>query len=280
MPCYNAEKYLVQAIESVLTQSYTNFHLVCGNDGSTDDTAQILENYADRITVVNHPDHGNHGQAATYNQCLTFVDSEFVAFIDSDDLWHPDKLQKQVEVLDKHPEVGLVYTNGSVIDGKDKVLYPFLDSSHRETNGTGAVLLDCYIRTPSTVVVRSNILQRAGKFTVGIIPDHDMWIRMKELTDFYYINENLFCYRVHGESLSQTSTEKMWREGFAALKRAMDRYPYPLHIKRKRLAVIHYRLGQYNLKNKKIIALYHLIRSFTYDPFRAISVLKKALGFL
>lgn len=280
MPCYNAGKFLARTIDSVLRQSYKNFHLVCGNDGSTDNTAQILESYSGRITAINHPDHGNHGQAATYNLCLKHIDSEYIAFIDSDDVWRADKLEKQVDVLDSQPETGFVYTNGNVIDGDDRILHPLLSNSHREKNEVGDILLDCYIRTPSSVMVRSSIMQAAGEFRVGIIPDHDMWIRFRELTRFAYLEDRLTSYRVHDRQLSKTAAERMWREGFGTLTRALNRYPYPAHIKRKRLAVIHYRLGQCSSKKNSIVALYHLIRAFTYDPFRSAFVIKKTLDCL
>lgn len=102
LPCYNAERYLVQTIESVLGQSYKNIHFIIGNDGSTDNSKKILEKYSDKIQIVEHPDHGNHGQAATYNMCLQYTNSEYIAFIDNDDLWHPDKIQKQVDILDTY----------------------------------------------------------------------------------------------------------------------------------------------------------------------------------
>ena len=277
MPCYNAERYVSQALESVLAQNYHDFQVVVGNDGSTDNTASILEQFSDRVKIVNHPDAGNHGQAATYNLCLQHAESEYIAFIDNDDLWEPDKLQRQVDILDRHPEVGLVYANGDIINADDKVLYLFLGPQHEETNRIGQILLDCYIRTPSTVMVRHEILKQAGDFKIGIVPDHDMWIRIKELTDFYYINDKLFKYRVHEQQLSQKSAEKMWRDGFGTLERALKRYPYPVNIRRKRLAVIHYRLAELGKKTRTIRLLPHIFFAVFYDPLRALRTLKEAL---
>jgi glycosyltransferase involved in cell wall biosynthesis len=270
MACYNGERYLSATIESVLAQSYKNFHFIAGNDGSKDNTENILAEYAGKITIAHHPDRGNHGQAATYNLCLQEVNSEYIAFIDNDDLWHPDKLLKMVNAMDSLPDVGLMYSNGNVIDGNDRYLHYFLGKDHRETNDIGAILLDCYIRTPSAVMVRSETLRTAGIFTEGIIPDHDMWIRMKELAPFYYLNEKLFSYRAHAGQLSVTSTERMWRDEIGTLERAIARYHYPSCLRRQRLAVIYYRLGCCaRLSNSTIAAGYNYIRSFFYDPLRA-----------
>lgn len=154
-------------------------------------------------------------------------------------------------------------------------MYSFLSSIHTESNITGSLLLDCYIRTPSTVMVRSSILEKAGLFEVGIIPDHDMWIRIKELSEFYYIEDKLFSYRCHNEQLSQISSEKMWRQGFGTLQRALDRYPYPSDIRRRRLAILHYRLGEAGVKTNRPSLLIHFLIAFFYDPQRAIKTLLK-----
>jgi len=278
MPCYNSEEYVAQTIETVLEQSYRNFHFVAGNDGSTDNTAEILLNYADVITIVEHADRGNYGQAATYNLCLTHVKTEFIAFIDNDDLWHPDKLLKQVEAMDDNPDVGFVYTNGDVIDSNGEVLYPFFDDTHRETNEMGAILLDCYVRTPSAVMVRTSILQSAGNFKEGMIPDQDMWIRIKELTDFHFIDQKMIQYRTHNKQLSNLSNEKMWHDAFKTLHDAMERYPYERSLYRKRCAVIHFRLGKCAVRNRSYLrTLYHFFTAFMSDPLRSILNIKQVL---
>jgi hypothetical protein len=111
------------------------------------------------------------------------------------------------------------------------------------------------------------------------VPDHDMWIRIKELSDFFYINDDLFSYRVHSEQFSQVSRERMWRNSLETLNRAMSRYPYPRRIRSKRLAVIHYRLGQSCLQsNKAVLAAYHFSCAFVYDPSRALRVLKQNMA--
>lgn len=277
IPCYNAERYLAQTLESVLSQNYNSFEVIAGNDGSSDNTALILQQYSDRIKVVSHPDSGNHGQAATFNLCLQNADSEYIAFIDSDDLWEPDKLRRQIDILDRHPEVGLVYTNGDIINEEDKILYSFLGTEHEEANRIDHILLDCYIRTPSTVIVRHEILKKAGDFKVGIIPaDHDMWIRIKEISHFYFLNEKLFRYRVHEHQISQNSAEKQWRDGFGVLERALKRYPYPPFVRRKRLAVIHYRLAEIGKKKRKLRLLPHIFLAVYYDPLRALRTLMSA----
>ena len=86
IPCYNAERYLVQTLNSVLAQTYKNVHIVAVDDGSTDRTSVILENYSNRITTLTHKDKGNHGAPLSMNLGLSHSDSDYIAFLDADDL--------------------------------------------------------------------------------------------------------------------------------------------------------------------------------------------------
>ena len=110
IPCYNQERYVGLTINSALAQNYADFSVVVVDDGSTDNTPAVLNTYSDRITILTHDVPGNHGQAAALNLGIQHTESEFVAFLDNDDLWHSDKLRKQVEVFDRHSDVGLVYS--------------------------------------------------------------------------------------------------------------------------------------------------------------------------
>ena len=271
IPCYNQERYVGLTINSALAQNYADFSVVVVDDGSTDNTPAILNTYSDRITILKHDVPGNHGQAAALNLGIKYTESEYVAFLDSDDLWHPDKLRKQVEVLDRYPEVGLVYSNGNVIDGEGGILYQLFGKDHREANTAESILLNCYIRTPSLVMVRRSILQAVGPFPVGIIPsDHDMWVRIAEVSRYSYLDEMLVGYRQHSGQISLRKTRKMWEDSLLVLNAALQRYPYAADTRRKRLAVIHYRLGEYGLRSKMFgPTFYHFLMAFWHDPVRA-----------
>lgn len=269
--CYNSAKYIRQTLGSILAQNYSSFQVIAVNDGSTDATATILQSYGRRITVLNHPDGGNHGQSASLNLGIAQSNSDYIAFMDHDDLWQPDKLKKQTDLLDQHHDIGLVYTNGHVVGKKGDKLYPLLGKGHVEKNSIGDILLDCYIRTPSMVMVRRSLLVQVGEFVPGIIADQDMWVRIKEISHFYYLNEPLVCYREHFDQVSSVNNLKMWQDALLVLENAMQRYPYPLWIRNKRLAVIHYRLAKAFLQVQAYpTAIMHLVKSFQHDPVRAV----------
>lgn len=271
VPCFNSRRFLGLTLDSILAQSYDDFCVIAVDDGSTDGTATLLESYASRVTVLAHEDGGNHGQAASLNLGVSQTESDYIAFMDADDIWQPDKLLKQAEILDRHQDVGLVYTNGYVIDATGNKLYTLFNKNHVESNGIGAILLNNYIRTPSLVMVRRSLLQTVGPFTVGIIPDQDMWVRIKEISRFYYLDEPLACYREHQGQLSLTSNKKMWIDSLWVLENALQRYPYPKQINNKRRAVIHYRLGLASFQmNDYPAALTYFLKSCWYDPLRVL----------
>lgn len=276
IPCYNSAAYIRDTLNSVLCQSYGLLCIYAVDDGSTDETLSILNEYYGKIKILQHADFKNHGQAAALNLALSHSNSEYIAFMDADDLWHPDKILKQSSVLDSKPEIGLIYTDGDVIDSYGNNLYGIIDSDHVECNGPDSILLNCYIRTPSQVMIRRSIIDDIGQFTIGITPDHDMWIRAKEKTKFYFLKEKLTYYRSHNNQLSKTNNNKMWTDAFKVLYMALERYPYSARTKYKRLAVINYRLGLYYLSTKSFRrAVFHLATSFFLDPLRALHVLVK-----
>ena len=126
----NAEKYLAETIESVLAQDYADFELLLVDDGSTDGSSQIAENYAERephrVRRLEHPGHANRGTCAARNLAVGQSGAEFLAFIDADDCWRPSKLKDQVALLERMPEVdavcGSVNYWASHAGGEDRIV--------------------------------------------------------------------------------------------------------------------------------------------------------------
>jgi len=112
MPVYNAERFLGEAVESVLRQTYGSWELLLIDDGSTDGSRALAERYAaehpERIRFLHHPGDGNRGASATRNLGIAHARGEYLALLDADDVWMPEKLERQVPLLDAHPEVGVL----------------------------------------------------------------------------------------------------------------------------------------------------------------------------
>jgi len=170
IPCYNAEKYLEKSLKSVFDQEYPHIEIVAVDDGSSDLTADILLQHSPPVRILRHPNGENRGQGASLNLGVHCSDSELIAFLDADDLWYQKKIKKQVQVFQRHPEVGLVYTNGYYINEQDLPLHPLKSSDFNEINQTGRILLCCYTGPPSAIMVRSSTLDQVGEFR------SDLWL--------------------------------------------------------------------------------------------------------
>lgn len=113
VPFFNAEKFLQEALQSVFEQSYGRWELLLIDDGSTDRSSEIAKDYAERhptqVRYIEHPEHGNRGACASRNVGIRHSAGEYIALLDADDVWLPDKLNDQVTILNAHPEVGMVY---------------------------------------------------------------------------------------------------------------------------------------------------------------------------
>ncbi len=278
IPAYNRGRYIRQTVESVLNQTYTDIELIVIDDGSTDDTRDILEGYGDRITLLEHEARQNRGQSASINLGLDRARGKYLAILDSDDYWEPDKIESQVGYLQRHPEVGLVYGNGTAVSGNGEFLYDIYTPGHREESKPEKVLVDCYFSLPSNALMRKSLLKKAGYFdeTLRAGQDHDMAIRIAEIARLAYIDRPLFHYRRHNESISKSNNGAVsrWNNGFVILEKARKRYPYPPAVIRKRKAVLYFRLFQCAWENSSgLRALRNLLLAGLNDPMRALGVL-------
>jgi glycosyltransferase involved in cell wall biosynthesis len=278
IPAFNRAEYIKETVNSVLTQDYPNVDLIVVDDGSTDGTYEILSEYAgqDKLKLLAHPGRENKGQSAALNLGLEAASGDFIAILDSDDLFLPGKLSAQVEYLNSHPDVGLVYGMGEGVDGSGRWIYDILSLDHHEPNDPNAILLDCYFHLPVNAIVRRKIYEQVGSFDEGFraAQDHDMLVRIAENTRFGFIPIKVFQYRRHGDSISNNGVRRRWANGFEIVRRARERYPYRASTIRKRNALLNFRMAQVCWEeNGYIGALGYLIKSGLLDPIRALKVI-------
>lgn len=200
IPAYNADRFLSQAIDSVLAQTYQNYELIIVDDGSTDHTADILKRYqADpRITIHRHPE--NRGMATAWNVGLSLSQGELIAKLDADDFYEPDYLASMVDFFQKHQQVGLVFSGLNLIyaDGRREPEMRFLRSWVREREQFLPTLLHlCVIRSP-TVCVRRACYDQLGDFVeqMRIHADWEMWVRIAANYPVGFVAHRLANYRV------------------------------------------------------------------------------------
>ena len=195
---YNNEKFIVETVESVLNQTYKDYEIIIVDDGSVDGTRDALIPYMQKIRY-HYKENGGIASAKNAGICLS--QTEFVAFLDHDDLWVPDKLQLQMECFNENLQVGLVYSKyTSFRDGKELRTKP-------EKGYSGWIfkelLSKSFIQT-STVVVKRECLDAVGPYdeTFSLGDEYDMFLRIAQKFQCGFVDKGLTRYRVHDTNAS------------------------------------------------------------------------------
>lgn len=206
MPVYNTERYLPEAVRSVLAQTFQNWELLVLNDESPGDARGVMDEFDDpRIRFLEHK---NGGPAFTRNRGMQESRGDFIAFLDSDDVWLPEKLDKQLDLFRRNPDAGVVYSQRETIDEQGRVLRGYKPRLH-----SGMILDHLYV--DNFVCMSSAIMKRAVFEKVGLIDerlrmseDFDYWLRVACFFSFAPLDEALVRYRVH---TAQVSTKTDYR---------------------------------------------------------------------
>jgi len=206
IPTYNRAEFLQAAIGSVLNQSLDDLTLLVVDDASKDDTQAVVKALDDkRIKYICHTE--NRAEAVARNTGLSNGNAEFVAFLDDDDEWLPEKLRLTVDLLENSPsKVGGVYSGLFIIDKVTGVTHGCKLAERR-----GDIYLDMVRRnvvfTPSTVLLRRECFEKVGLFDESIpwMLDYDMWIRISREYHFECIKEPLVKYHVHENQISNNA---------------------------------------------------------------------------
>jgi glycosyltransferase involved in cell wall biosynthesis len=204
IPAYNSMEYLPQTLESVLQQSFRDFEVLIVNDGSCDHIEQWGAELADpRVKLISQV---NQGVSAARNAGIAQAQGEYIAFLDSDDLWESSKLAKQVQCLEAEGEVGLVHTWMFFADEQGKSTGRVLRSDAE--GWVWEQLAERNMVACSSVMVRRSCLESVGVFDSNLIPieDWDLWIRIASRYPFAVIREPLMYYRKLPTSISTNCT--------------------------------------------------------------------------
>jgi glycosyltransferase involved in cell wall biosynthesis len=202
MPAYNAGRYIRESLDSIFAQTYKTYEVIVVDDGSTDETQSILKEYPGVRCLYIH----RRGPAAARNIGIRNSDGEFIAFLDSDDIWLPEKLAKQVKEMIDDPETGLLFTENSFFN-QAGIISGYLDKRKRLMEGdiVQNIFWKSGIVTP-TVMVRRKVFDQVGYFEEGLIcsEDDNMWMRIANQTKVSLLDEQLVLVRVRDNSLSKT----------------------------------------------------------------------------
>jgi glycosyltransferase involved in cell wall biosynthesis len=221
IPVYNGARFLREAIDSVLGQTYSPVQVIVVDDGSVDGSPEVIRSYGSRLESIRQP---NSGVAQARNRGIAASRGEFIAFLDQDDWWRPEKIRRQVESFVQHPDVGLVHTEAAHYDNPSAAFVERFNPNRSDLL-TGR----CYERLllgnaifNSSVIIRKSVLDKVGAFDTQIegntIQDYDLWLRIARASSLAYISEQLTVYRLHPE-------QGMWKARHSLMEelRLLDR---------------------------------------------------------
>jgi glycosyltransferase involved in cell wall biosynthesis len=202
IPTYNRSRWLPDAIESILIQTYDNIEIIVVNDGSTDDTEKILEPYRDRIRYIYKE---NGGPGAAVNKGISVSTGQYIARLDDDDLFLPEKLESQVKMFCENPEFGLVASDTHIMDSEGHITYT-RELPDFSKHGAFLTLLQYCMFVQPTVMVRKACHDKVGLYKSKYAQDYDMWIRISRYYPVGAIHRPLAVYRRHGGNRSGKSS--------------------------------------------------------------------------
>lgn len=209
MPAYNAGRFLLPAVQSILAQSFTDFELIVIDDGSTDGSIATLSEFNDdRLRIERNGQ--NLGLVATRNKGLQLAKAPLMAILDSDDIAKPDRLEKQVERFHTDPGLALLGTCADIIDGNGKVVSD-IDIRLYQNDDIRRELLNGNRFVQSSVMLRVDAARAVGGYPVfpDIAEDYALWLRLAEDYRVANLPERLVQYRVHGAQVSQRKIRLM-----------------------------------------------------------------------
>lgn len=255
--CYNEESYIEEALESVVNQTGWEYidEVIVVDDGSEDNSGSLIKNFADKYQKIHYIFQSNQGVSVAKNRGIKASDSDWIAFLDGDDQWEPGKIEKQVDFVLEHPEVGLVYTDYFIKEKSDQEV-PRVASHYTYDQNREKVLEGLFITGgpvfPSTVLVRRACLDDVGLFDPEFSrsQDFDLALRVAAQYPIHHIPEQLIVKNEGSGNLS-SDYEKAAKDLRKIVKKIVKNYPQLESLKREKLARIDLGQGYYYLKDSR-----------------------------
>lgn len=199
IPAHDADRYISDAVSSVLDQTYQDFEVMIVDDGSTDRTPELISAFAAN-SRVRHIRQQNLGPSAARNTGIRASRGSFIAFLDADDFWQPDKLEAQLTIFESHPHVGVVYSDFAVLDDSGQ----HVQRTWRRPVPRGSLTADLMFGnviagSSSSVILRKECIESVGGFdqNLWVCEDQDLWRRLSMVCEFYFLEAVHVLVREH-----------------------------------------------------------------------------------
>ena len=224
IPTYNKSQYLREAIKSVLNQTYKNIEVIVVDDGSTDNTKEIVESFNDSRIIYIFQE--NKGPAIARNTGIKKAQGEYIAFLDSDDLWLKEKLEKQVDFMEKNSEIGLLGTGCYEVTDKGKIIGKKIFPIKNKILQKDLIKYNSFIQ--SSVMIRKEVFDKVGLYDKSFreSEDYELWLRIAENYKIANLAEPLVTKRYCKKSLSPAKDKEQLYFVLEAKKAAIHRGQY------------------------------------------------------
>ncbi len=270
IPFYNRAQLLSKAVNSVLQQSYQDFEIILVDDASPDDMQSVLNSFKDsRIRYFCHPH--NKGAPAARNTGLAHAQGEYIAFLDSDDLWFPSKLEEQIAAFNHQPEqCSIIYCR--FLKGNTPSKLPPKNNTFSQN-----ILVRNFVGTFSTPLIRKHCFESSGLMDENLqsCQDWDLWIRMAQHQQFFYIEKPLVHYCAQTVSITRNHDAK-----YQGLKAIKNKYAAQIKQLPKQLkAQFHFNIGvDYYWNHDFYLVIHHFIYSLIFAPSIIIKIISFAVA--
>jgi teichuronic acid biosynthesis glycosyltransferase TuaG len=254
IPAYNAASFIERTINSVLSQTYQNFEVLVFNDGSKDNTLEVIQKLSQNDTRIKVLDKKNSGVSDTRNLGIEMSKGEFIAFLDADDIWLPNKLEIQVSLMQKNQNLFWSVCNCNAIDENDQIL----DRAISKAPNKSPHFEELITWTTKSFTAMSSLMICKEK-TKGVLfnsrisspADRDFMIRLAKISDSIYIDEVLWQYRILSNSMSKNEI-KVIEDMLKQYEDYQDSFYGDLKLKNKSLKRLYYIVYRTYLKKGRI----------------------------
>lgn len=268
MSVYNGEKFISSSIQSILNQTFTEFEFIIINDGSSDDTKKIIQNFMkkdERIILINH---ANQGLSFSLNKGISFARGKYIARMDADDISLPNRLQIQYDFMESNTDVGVCGTSALIINEKEKIIsltyHPKYDQEIK-----CAMLFNTAIVHGSAIIRKKILSYRSFCYSKKFIntQDYELWSHLANYTKFYNIQEPYYLYRLNKKSITANVDQNIIK----------NRFPYIKMIHANNLKKLGFEFNSDNLLSIFILSSRISMGFKKSDPKKIIKFLKMIL---
>ena len=270
IPSYNSEEWIVKTLNSVFAQTYNNLEVLIIDDGSTDGTKEVLSPYLKK-GEVEYYFQTNQGPAAARNLGIEKAEGKYIAFLDSDDLWIEEKIEKQVRFLENNAQYKFVLSNAKVIDERGTLLYTNINKAARnEEELIINLFLGQIIMNTPTILAEKNAVRAIGGFDESLIYKEDHLFLIKAASNFKVkqINEALIKRRLRAGSMRKLDDpEQLFKIYKKFMQKSIEQVPFLEKYKSHMLAKVNRDVAKrYFKQQKRVKALKFIVESIRIDP--------------